>query len=279
MIKKILLIALIVTGLYWRDNWNKPVTPTEKPAINQTALTTTDSRSPLWQYLPAKEKWPEFLRVMYYMVYIKDAIDPIRARADYLPLDSVGIHVQHAIIAVEDHNFYQHNAISAESITRAFMVNTSAGEVLQGGSTITQQLAKNLFLNNKQTINRKIMEAMLAIVLEKNYSKDEILELYLNSVFFGMSCTGINQASDRLFGKAPIILKLEEAALLAGLPNAPLLLNPFENPQGAKKRQEIVLNAMQQFGFITQSQCLQAKTNTLYLKNGTTIEYVDKVAL
>lgn len=278
MIKNILIIALVVAGLYGYDHIGKP--PAQQPKMPSIkSLQPKVEEGALLRVLPPKQNWPEPLRVMYYMMYIDDAVNPIKARVDYLPLESISIDLQHAVIAVEDHNFYQHSAVSMEGIMRAFLVNASAGEVLEGGSTITQQLAKNMFLTNEQTMGRKIMEAMLALVLENRYTKDEILELYLNSTFFGMSCTGINQASDRLFGKAPIILRLEEAALLAGLPNAPLLLNPYENPNAAKKRQEVVLNAMQQFGFISQNQCLQAKTATIYLKSGDAIIYQDNVAL
>lgn len=285
MFRKIILIVIIVTGLYAFNHLftDSPTTlPSYAPGdrverpLNPTAERVKEF---VLKFLPAKEQWPEPAKVMYYMVFMDEVIRPIQTRKDYLPLDSLGTDLQHAVIAVEDHDFYSHSAVSINSVIRALMVNTSAGEVLEGGSTLTQQLVKNLFLTNEQTMSRKALEAMLALVMENKYSKDEILEIYLNSVYFGMNCYGANQATDKLFNKAPIILRLEEAALIAGLPNAPSALNPFENSTGAKKRQEVVLDAMQRYGFITQSQCWKAKSAEIYLSDGTILVHDDKVVL
>lgn len=289
MIGKFILIGLIVAGLYGYNNMDsKPndplvsVAPREKieqqvdPEIDPNVHKVKDM---VLKFLPSKQEWPEPARVMYYMVFMDEVIKPIQARADYYTLDSFGHYLPQAIIAVEDHDFYQHSAISIDSIIRAAMINSSAGEILQGGSTLTQQLVKNLFLTSEQTLSRKIMEAMLALIMESKYSKDQILELYLNSIYFGMDCTGVCQTSDKLFGKFPSTLRLEEAALIAGLPNAPDMLNPFVNPKAAKERQIVVLEAMQTYGFITQNQCWLAKSADIYLINGNVISYEDKMVL
>lgn len=285
MFKKIILITLIVAGLYGyhhydsRDSNSLPsVAPREK-VTRETDESLVKTKNFAMKFLPAKDSWPEPAKVMYYMIFMDEVIKPIQERKDYLPLESLSMYLQHAIIAIEDHDFYTHSAISFDSILRAMMINSSAGEILQGGSTITQQLVKNLFLTNEQTMSRKVLEAMLAFVMESKYSKDEILELYLNSTYFGMDCYGANHACEELFKKAPIIMKLEEAAMLAGLPNAPSTLNPYKNPKGAKKRQERVLDAMQSYGFITQTQCWKAKSADVYLKNGAVISREDNMAL
>lgn len=289
MIGKFILIGLIVAGLYGYNNMgsqpNDPlvsVAPREK--IEQKVDQEIDPnvskvKDIVLKFLPGKQEWPEPARVMYHMVFMDEVIKPIQAKSDYRTLDSFGNYLPQAIIAVEDHDFYQHSAISIDSIIRAAMINSSAGEILQGGSTLTQQLVKNLFLSNEQTLSRKIFEAMLALIMENKYSKDQILELYLNSIYFGMDCTGVCQASDKLFGKFPSTLRLEEAALIAGLPNAPDVLNPFVNPKAAKERQIIVLEAMQTYGFINQNQCWRAKSADIYLRNGEIISYEDKMVL
>ncbi|MFR4383908.1 MAG: transglycosylase domain-containing protein [Phascolarctobacterium sp.] len=138
-----------------------------------------------------------------------------------------------ALIAIEDHDFYNHGAIAIDGILRATLVNLSAGEVVQGGSTLTQQFVKNVFLSHEQSMERKIEEAILSLMLEDNYSKDEILELYLNTTYLGAG-TGIKQASQTYFGKAPSALTLAEATVIASLPYAPTALNPLENPQVQK---------------------------------------------
>lgn len=289
MIGKIILIGLIVAGLYGYNNMgsqpNDPlvsVAPREK--IEQKVDQEIDPnvskvKDIVLKFLPGKQEWPEPARVMYHMVFMDEVIKPIQVKSDYRTLDSFGNYLPQAIIAVEDHDFYQHSAISIDSIIRAAMINSSAGEILQGGSTLTQQLVKNLFLSSEQTLSRKIFEAMLALIMENKYSKDQILELYLNSIYFGMDCTGVCQASDKLFGKFPSTLRLEEAALIAGLPNAPDMLNPFVNPKAAKERQIVVLEAMQTYGFINQNQCWRAKAADIYLRNGEVISYEDKMVL
>jgi penicillin-binding protein 1A len=156
-----------------------------------------------------------------------------------------------AFVAIEDRRFYDHFGIDPVGIGRALFRNVSSRGVAQGGSTLTQQLAKNLFLTQERTFSRKIQEAILALWLERRYSKDEILELYLNRVYFGAGAYGVEAAAQRYYGKSARALSLSEAAVLAGLVQAPSRLAPNRNPEAAQSRAEIVIAAMHELGFIT----------------------------
>nr|WP_201274107.1 penicillin-binding protein 1A [Microvirga brassicacearum] len=156
-----------------------------------------------------------------------------------------------AFIAIEDRRFYDHWGIDPVGIARALYRNLNRGGVSQGGSTLTQQLAKNLFLTQERTASRKIQEAILALWLERNYSKDQILELYLNRVYFGAGAYGVEAAAQRYYGKSARNVSLSEAAVLAGLVQAPSRLAPNRNPEAAQARAELVIAAMNDLGFIT----------------------------
>jgi penicillin-binding protein 1A len=156
-----------------------------------------------------------------------------------------------AFVAIEDRRFYDHFGIDPVGITRAMVRNITSRGVAQGGSTLTQQLAKNLFLTQERTASRKIQEAILALWLERNYSKDQLLELYLNRVYFGAGAYGIEAAAQRYYGKSARQVSLPEAAVLAGLVQAPSRLAPNRNPEAAQNRAELVLAAMHELGFIT----------------------------
>jgi penicillin-binding protein 1A len=166
-------------------------------------------------------------------------------------------YVPQAFIAIEDRRFYSHFGIDPMGITRAIVANVLRRGVAQGGSTITQQLAKNLFLTQERTLTRKVQEAVLALWLERKFSKDAILELYLNRVYFGAGAYGVEAASQRYFAKHARQLSLAEAAMLAGLVKSPSRLAPTRNPGGAERRAQIVLGAMADEGFVTTA---QAKT-------------------
>ena len=174
-------------------------------------------------------------------------------------LDEMSPYIPQAVIAIEDRRFYDHWGVDPIGITRAFMQNMAAGETVQGGSTLTQQLAKNVFLNPDQTIRRKIQEAILALWLEQKFTKDQILEMYLNRVYFGSGSTGVEAASRRYFDKPAEEVNLGEAALLAGLLKAPSRLSPANDPAAAKARAEVVLAAMRDEGFISQAEYADAK--------------------
>jgi penicillin-binding protein 1A len=159
-----------------------------------------------------------------------------------------------AFIAIEDRRFYSHHGVDPYGILRAALTNALHRGVSQGGSTLTQQLAKNLFLTQERTLQRKLQEAELAIWLERKYSKAEILELYLNRVYFGSGAYGVEAASQRYFGKSARTVSLTEAAMLAGLVKSPSRLAPNRNPDGAEKRAQTVLAAMAESKFITEAQ-------------------------
>jgi penicillin-binding protein 1A len=168
-----------------------------------------------------------------------------------LPLKEMPGYVPKAFVAIEDRRFYEHYGIDPFGIGRAFVANVLHRAVAQGGSTISQQLAKNLFLTQERTITRKLQEALLAFWLERKFSKTQILEMYLNRVYFGAGAYGIEQASQRYFGKSARHITLAEAALLAGLVKSPSRLAPTRNFDGAEKRAQTVLGAMAELKFIT----------------------------
>lgn len=159
-------------------------------------------------------------------------------------------HLVEAVLATEDRRFYEHAGIDPLGIARAMVVNITKGRMAQGGSTITQQLAKNLFLTNDRNMQRKIQEAMLAIWLEYQLSKDEILSAYLNRVYLGSGVYGVSAASKLYFGKDVREINLREAAILAGLLKAPSRYSPLNNPKLAKERSDVVLTAMVDAGYI-----------------------------
>ena len=159
-----------------------------------------------------------------------------------------------AFIAIEDRRFYSHYGVDPFGILRAAVANLLHRGVSQGGSTLTQQLAKNLFLTQERTLQRKLQEAELALWLERKHTKNEILELYLNRVYFGSGAYGVEAAAQRYFGKSAKNVTLAEAAMLAGLVKSPTRLAPNRNPEGAEKRAQTVLAAMADAKFITEAQ-------------------------
>ncbi|WP_102959533.1 transglycosylase domain-containing protein [Mangrovicella endophytica] len=174
-------------------------------------------------------------------------------------LDEMSPYIPQAVIAIEDRRFYAHYGVDPIGIIRALAENLAAGQTVQGGSTLTQQLAKNIFLNPEQTLQRKAQEAILSLWLEHKFTKDQILEMYLNRVYFGSGATGVEAAARRYFNKSASEVDLSEAALLAGLLKAPSRLSPARDPQAAKARAEVVLAAMRDEGFINQSEYEDAK--------------------
>ncbi len=159
-------------------------------------------------------------------------------------LASLPPHVVAAVVAAEDRRFYTHSGVDLQGMARAAWVNVRAGAVRQGGSTLTQQLAKNMFLSPERTLRRKGREAILAIRLEQAFSKDEILEMYLNRVYFGAGAYGIDAAARRYYGKPAAMLSLPESAVLAGLLRAPSVTNPLADTRRAEDNATRVLEAM-----------------------------------
>jgi penicillin-binding protein 1A len=178
-------------------------------------------------------------------------------------------YVSNAFIAIEDRRFRYHPGVDPIGLVRATIENAIAGHVVQGGSTLTQQLAKNLFLEPKRTFDRKMQEAMLALYLESRYSKDQILSLYLNRVYFGAGTYGIEAASERFFGKPAVSLSLPEAAMLAGSVKAPARFNPLTDSDASFDRGRTVLRAMQDAGFIDEKTRAEADATRPRVVHGT----------
>ncbi len=186
-------------------------------------------------------------------------VEAITSKEHYTPFDKLSKNYINAVIAVEDHRYYTHGAIDPIGIARAFYTNIRDGEFDEGGSTITQQVAKNVVFNQDKTLTRKLGEIFAAYDLEKNYSKDEILALYVNSSYFGNGYYCIYDASQGYYKKEPKDLTLTEASMLAGVPNAPSIYAPTVNPDLAKKRQKHVLAKMVEYGYITQEEANQVQ--------------------
>ena len=279
MMKTIFLIAFLFFGMQAftdKDTQENKTAPPKEPVRieQQDKLPKEDEESKalmksiVLAILPPQEEWPAPVQKFFLALNMEEVINPLREDANWVKLADIPKNMQNALIAIEDHKFYEHDGISPTSILRAILANVSEGEVAQGGSTLTQQFVKNTFLTHEQTMERKIEEAILSVVLEDKYSKDEILEMYLNTTYFGAGATGIHQASKAYFGKHVSRLTLEEAAVLAALPYAPSALNPLEHPIECKQRQMLVLNAMAKHGFITQDAADEAKVEYTNLTNG-----------
>jgi penicillin-binding protein 1A len=181
-----------------------------------------------------------------------------RERRVLVSFEEIPKHVVNAFLAAEDDQFFEHKGINPYAIARAFLANIRAGANVQGGSTITQQVAKTFFLSREKTYTRKIREALLAIELERHLKKEEILYLYLNQIFFGQNAYGIGMAAETYFRKPVKELTLAEAAILAGLPKAPSAFSPVRNPKRAKERQMYVLGRMANVGYVTREEAEKA---------------------
>ncbi len=162
--------------------------------------------------------------------------------------------LQHAVVAIEDHRFYQHNGVDLKGMTRAFISNLTGKGNMQGGSTLTQQLAKIVLLSMDRTLNRKIQDISYALEIEKNYTKDEILEMYLNSIYLAHGNLGVESAARFYFGKSANNLKIEEAAMIAAIIRSPENYSPVKHPEIAKKRRNLVLKKMYDYKYLTKKQ-------------------------
>jgi len=174
----------------------------------------------------------------------------------FTSIEDVPIHYKNAVIAVEDHRFESHGAIDVISILRAVLSNLKQQELAEGGSTITQQVAKNLYFieSKNNTIYRKFAEIFIGIDLENMYSKDEIFEIYMNCIYFGDGYYNIKNAANGYFNKLPFEMNMYECTLLAGIPNAPSAYAPTKNPDLARKRQGKVISSMVKYGYLTQEE-------------------------
>ena len=198
-------------------------------------------------------------------------------RREPTSLSKIPIRLRQAFLAIEDARFYEHPGVSYPDIIRAFFVNLRSGRFVQGGSTITQQLAKVYFLTSERTLARKIREALLAIEIERRHTKDEILEFYLNQIYLGSGAYGVQAASKIYFGKKLSELTLAESALLAGLPKAPTKFNPRKNPKKSIERRNLVLNRMLSEKFINKKEKESAEDEFLRL-NPFTLNQIPETA-
>lgn len=184
---------------------------------------------------------------------LNEKIEEIQNRKNYTKLSEVPKIYLEAVIAVEDHRFYKHPGIDVIAICRAAINDIKAGSFIEGGSTITQQLAKNIYFTQEKKIERKIAEVFVAFDIEKNYKKDEILEFYINTTFFGNGYYTVKEASRAYFNKEPLEMTDGEAVLLAGIQNAPSLYNPVNSMELAKQRQKQVIYKMMKYGGLSEN--------------------------
>jgi len=189
-----------------------------------------------------------------------------KERRVVIPLSNIPKMLIEAFIAAEDARYYKHKGIDFFSIIRAFFKNVEAGTIVQGGSTITQQVTKSFFLTPEKNCARKIKEAILAYRIDRRFTKEEVLFLYLNQIYLGHGAYGVEAASENYFGKPVEELNLAECAILAGLPQAPSRYSPFRYPERAKQRQIYVLNRMVSEGYITNIQATEAINTRLDIK-------------
>ena len=178
----------------------------------------------------------------------------IRSQKNFTSLQDMPETYVQAVVSVEDHRFYDHFGLDLIAIGRAVVNDIKAGRYVEGGSTITQQLAKNLYFSQEKTMNRKAAEVFLALELEQKYTKDEILELYVNSIYFGDGYYSVGEASEGYFGKPASEMNDYECTLLAGVPNAPSKYAPSKNLALAEKRQQKVISRMEACGYITEEE-------------------------
>lgn len=191
------------------------------------------------------------------------------ANREVVKLDKISPNLKRAVIAIEDKQFYQHQGINPNSVGRAFLANWEEGSVVQGGSTLTMQLVRNLFLSQQRTWARKIAEAVLAIRVEQIFNKDQILEMYLNQIYWGHNNYGAQTAAQSFFAKSVSELNLAEASLMAGLIQSPEEYSPFVNYQFAKQRQATVLRRMREMGWISPEEEQAARTQPLGIGKST----------
>lgn len=185
-----------------------------------------------------------------------------------VPFEKIPDTVKQATLAAEDANFYSHGGLDFKGIIRALIVDILSGDIRQGGSTITQQLVKNSLLGREQTVTRKAREIMLALMLESKYSKDEILNLYLNQIPYGSNAYGIEAASETYFGKTSSALTLNEAAILAAMPKAPTYYSPYgSHKEDLMKRKDAIIDRMAKLGFIKEAELKKAKNQKLDFTN------------
>ncbi|HIU63659.1 MAG TPA: transglycosylase domain-containing protein [Candidatus Avacidaminococcus intestinavium] len=252
--KRILLLLLFIL-IFLFFPFPKNIGSQNEESLNlardtaKTQMQTLTSSS--FSFLPESSEWPRPFRLIWEAIHLDQTAHSLVKPEHWYTLAEMPSELPQAIISIEDHRFYSHSGVDLDGILRAMLANIQADDIVQGGSTLTQQVIKNLLLTHEQTMERKIWEVFLALIVESQFSKDEILTIYLNTTYLGAGSTGVGQAADIYFGKNATDLNLAECATLAALPYAPSALNPFDNPEGCQKRRNLVLKKMLKRGIIT----------------------------
>ena len=187
-------------------------------------------------------------------ISVKDKVEELRLNENYVTIDELPKFYLNAVIATEDHRFYTHGALDPIAIARAIWTNIKSLELKEGGSTITQQVAKNVYFTQEKTALRKIAEIFMAFEIERNCDKDTILEIYVNTSYFGSGYDGIKEAANGYYDKEPIDMNEYESSMMAGVPNAPSVYAPTKNPDLASQRQRQVLEKMVRYEYITEEE-------------------------
>ena len=187
-------------------------------------------------------------------ISVKDKVAELQAQENYTKFKDLPEFYLDAVIAVEDRRFYDHGAIDPIGIARAIWTNIKSFELREGGSTITQQVAKNVYFTQEKTALRKIAEVFMAFEIERNCDKDTILEMYVNTSYFGSGYDGIKEAANGYYDKEPIDMNKYECSMMAGVPNAPSVYAPTKNPDLASQRQRQVLDKMIRYEYITEEE-------------------------
>ncbi|MDR0979103.1 MAG: transglycosylase domain-containing protein [Lachnospiraceae bacterium] len=194
---------------------------------------------------------------------LNEKLDSLRNKSTYVKIQDLPQAFLDAVVCVEDHRFYEHKGIDIFSIGRAIWTNISQKSLLQGGSTISQQVAKNIYLSQKRELSRKVSESFMAVHLEKNLNKEEILELYVNTNYYGEGYYGIGEAARGYYNKEPRDLTLFECTLLAGIPNAPSVYAPTVNKKLCKERQNQVIYTMVENGKLDEATANELKNQEI----------------
>lgn len=247
-----------LTGLDVEDLAPASPAPAEEAPAGETPAPAADG-SPLVPQSPAAA-FGDLRDLMDFPDSLERRID----RSRFVPSEDIPDTLKKAVVAAEDRRFYEHGAIDVMSVARAAFANYMAGTTVEGGSTLAQQTVKNLFLSNERTMTRKVRELFLAMQLEKYYTKDQILEIYLNTIYFGHGAYGVGEACRTYFDREPRDLTLSQCALIAGLPQAPSAYDPIDHPDEAKQRTAIVLMLMAREGYISPEEAAAAAMDSLF---------------
>ena len=187
-------------------------------------------------------------------ISVIDKVEELRSQENYVRFEELPQFYVDAVVAVEDRRFYEHGALDYIGIARAIWTNIKSMELREGGSSITQQVAKNVYFTQEKTALRKIAEIFMAFEIERNCDKNTILEMYVNTSYFGSGYYGIKEAANGYYGKEPIEMNEYESSMMAGVPNAPSVYAPTKNPDLAKQRQRQVMEKMIKYGYLTEKE-------------------------